>query len=211
MPALLRSYTFWIVAFVILVLAYMASPFIAAAHLADAVRNRNAAAILSRVEKGSLARTLTRQVLRAYLVIHGKEQAASPFAQQIAAGLAANALYPVLHQMTTPEALSELLERGWPGESGQPKPVAKLGIESVSDAFRQLDRASFTGLTHFRMNVDVDGNPQRRLGWRFRLSGLRWKLYAIDLSPEILQEIVRRLPTAERMKIEGPDGGRKVF
>lgn len=211
MPALLRSYTFWIVAFVVLVLAYMASPFITAAHLAEAVRNRDAPAILARVEKGSLARSLTRQVLGAYIAMHHKDQAASPFAMQIANGLAANALYPVLHQMTTPTALAELLEYGWPGDDQRPKPVAKLGIESVSDAFRQLDKATFTGLTRFRMIVDVDGDPKQRLGWRFRLSGLRWKLYAIDLSPELLGAIVGRLPVAERMKIEGPGGTRKVF
>lgn len=211
MPALLRSYIFWIAAFFILVIGYMATPFIAAAHLAEAVRDRDAPAILSRIDKGALGRSLTRQVLRAYLVINGKEQAASPFAQQIATGLAANALFPVLHQMTTPAALSELLERGWPEVEGKARPAARLGIESVGDALGKLGDASFTGLTHFRINVDVDGDPKRRLGWRFRISGLRWKLYAIDLSPEILQDIVARLPTAERMKIEGPDGVRRVF
>lgn len=211
MPALLRSYAFWIATCVVLVLVYMATPFIAAAHLAQAVRDRDTPEILSRIDKGSLGRSLTRQVLRAYLTIHGKDQAASPFTQQIAAGLAANALYPVLNQMTTPEALSELLERGWPVDDGRPKTSAKLGIESISDAFGQIDRATFTGLTHFRMNVDVDGDPLRRLGWRFRISGMRWKLYAIDLSPTILQDIVSRLPTAERMKIQGPGGERKVF
>lgn len=211
MPALLRSYLFWIAVAVILVLAYMATPFMAAAHLAEAVRNRDAPAILARVDKGALGRSLTRQVLRAYLAIHGKEQAASPFAQQIATGLAANALYPVLHQMTTPDALSELLERGWPEEGGKPKPVARLGIDGVSGALAKINDASFTGLTHFRMNVDVDGDPKRRLGWRFRISGFRWKLYAIDLSPEILRDIVARLPVAERMKIEDKGGERRVF
>lgn len=211
MPALLRTYTFWIIAFIALVLAYMATPFIAAAGLAEAVQQRDAPAILARIDKGSLGRSLTRQVIRAYLSIHGKQNGASPFAQQIASGIAANALYPALNQLTTPETLAELLERGWPVEDGKARATASLGIDGVGDAFAHLSNASFTGLTHFRIYLNVDGDPQRRLGWRFRISGMRWKLYAIDLSPTILQDIVARLPTADRMKIEGPAGERKIF
>lgn len=212
MPALLRSYAFWTVAFIILVLAYMASPFIAAARLAEAVRGRDAPAILARIDKGSLGRSITRQVLQAYLATYRKKQALGPFGQQIVAGLAANALYPALHQMTTPDALAQLLERGWPGEGADGlKPAVSLGLSGVADAFRHFDRASFTGLTQFRIDIDIDGDQTRRLGWRFRISGMRWKLYAMDLSPALLQDIVQRLPAADSISIEGPDGRKRAL
>ncbi|MFC0284139.1 DUF2939 domain-containing protein [Camelimonas abortus] len=211
MPALLRSYTFWTVALVVLVLAYMASPFIAAARLAEAVRERDAPAILARVDRGALGRSITRQVLRAWLAAHHKEDALGPFAQQLAAGIAANTLYPALHQMTSPETLAQLLERGWPAEGEGGKAAPRLGLNGVVDAFRHFDRASFTGVSHFRIYIDLDGDPQRRLGWRFRISGLRWKLYAMDLSPALLQDIVQRLPAADGISIEGPDGQKKAL
>ncbi|GGC46670.1 DUF2939 domain-containing protein [Chelatococcus reniformis] len=198
----LRSPWLWCGVAAVLLVAYLISPFVAAAKLAKAVKARDVPAVMARVEAGPLRRSLTRQLVRGYIVLNKKEGELGVLGQQMVMAMAVSLFDPIIEQMTTPAQISELLRKGWPLAKGESVPNdAGIGIGGLRDLLRRLDRAGFIGLTEFRLVVDIDGSPERRLGWRLRLDGLKWKLYAVDLPPQLIKRIVDRLPKADKIKI----------
>lgn len=198
----IRSRWLWAIVAAALLIAYLVSPMLAAAKLARAVKARDVPAVLARVEAGPLRRSLTRQLVRGYIILNKKEGELGVLGQQVAMAMAVSLFDPIIEQMTTPAQIAELLRRGWPLDKDErPQNDAGLTIGGLRDLLRHLDRAGFIGLTEFRAVVDIDGSPERRLGWRLRLDGLTWKLYAVDLPPELIRRIVDRLPKVDKLKL----------
>jgi hypothetical protein len=113
----------------------------------------------------------------------------SPFAQSMAAGVLGIA-NPIVQKLISPEALSELLGRGWPVTVGSDPPPGTVGItERTIGTVWQLFKNSEYGFARFEVSAPSVLPRQQRFRLTFRLLQWRWRLVAVTL-PENIQNLL---------------------
>jgi hypothetical protein len=131
--------------------------------------------------------SLTQQVVAAY--VRRTKINISPFAQSMAAGVLGIA-NPIVQKLISPEALSELLGRGWPVTVGSDPPPGTVGItERTIGTVWQLFKNSEYGFARFEVSAPSVLPRQQRFRLTFRLLQWRWRLVAVTL-PENIQNLL---------------------
>ncbi|MGA0597308.1 DUF2939 domain-containing protein [Enterovirga sp. CN4-39] len=172
---------------VLLWAAYVASPYWALVGLARAIDARDVQAISERVNFRAFRLSLTRQVAAA-----GMGSRSGSADANIAASTLALAAEPLLERIVTPEGVIRLLDEI--GASGRPGPESSArgirldrgALQTVIDLVRASRWRGFRNV-YFSLASKADPNQQSRLQLRF--SRLRWRLVAVDLSPEARQRL----------------------
>ena len=172
---------------VLLWAAYVASPYWALVDLAKAVESHDVQAISERVNFRAFRLSPARQVAAAGM----GSRAGSPDAN-IAASTLAVAAEPLLERIVTPEGVVRLLDEigttGRPGSGSSARGVRldRGALQTVVDLVRASRWRGFRNV-YFSLASKADPDQQSRL--QLRLSRLRWRLVAVDLSPEARQRL----------------------
>ncbi|HEV2605238.1 MAG TPA: DUF2939 domain-containing protein [Microvirga sp.] len=180
--------------------AFMASPFYALHDLARAVEARDANEIAERVNFRALRLSLTKQIVDAYLVAHGRAQEIGASNRNLASAAGASLADPLVRDLLTPEAILDLLDDGWPQAKGGPPPAELAGTRfavdwtSVGEAARLFMASETRGFRKIYMPIPPDRPKAERFTLYWRLSGTTWRLTGVDLPASLQQRLIRELP-----------------
>lgn len=184
---------------VVLLSAYWAWPFVGLRDIAADLQARDSAALSKDVDFASLRRSLTEQIIAAYLRITGRAAQLGIFGTAVASAIGSSVADPLISQIINPENLIDLLNGGT--VSTQFGPVAlktgQLPTVSLSSAWRAWLGAEYR-LDRFSIAVPVSAPRAEQYRLRMQLIQWRWKLTGIDL-PETLrnqlaQELAKKFP-----------------
>ena len=178
------------VALVLLLIAYLAWPFLGLKRIADAIEQRNAAEFIELLDVVELKRSIAAQLVHAHLKLTGRDQNLTPMARNlaVAAGMAIADAYVV--EIVKPEALIDLLKQArtetFAGPSGVP-PV--WGFPNLRNA-QKLLAAEYRG-RNFYIRVPLPAVLRDSYQLRLRLSDWKWKLAGIEMPEAVQQRVVR--------------------
>lgn len=177
------------VTLVILLSVYLASPLIALHSIASAVETRDAVALTERIEFPSLRRSLTKQIVAAYLDLTGKKLPLNALGKRVAVSVAD----PVVARLMTVGALLDLLGKGDAGEKVKlPIDRAPFAPSSSKSLWRLWLNSEYLGRSFY-----VYLPPERSRTEQFRVHLLivrwRWRIVGLDLPEDLKEHLAREL------------------
>lgn len=170
-------------------IAYWASPYVAAARLANAAKRGDIEAIVTRFDVPRMRVSLARQIVRAWPLDQALVAAIDPVARQAAGLVAVTYVDAMISEHFSSEALASALAghgRTVSGSSIKLPSVAAFG--GVWDIF---SRSGFTGPVSFAIDIDAGDGSHARLGFRF--IGGTWRVVSLGLPREVVAEAIRLL------------------
>jgi hypothetical protein len=204
----------------LLLLAYFLWPVVGFYRLASAIESKDSAALANLVDFPALRKSLTKQLVHAYLEMTGKrrEKKQQPklslIERTVAIGMGTSIAEPIVAELVNEKTLLDLLTKG------------RLGLKSgggggggLGDAGPDLSQLAPFGKgtapsawqiwssTEYRCN-DVYaylplGKPRdEQFRVKFTLSGLEWKLSGIELPEPMIMQFVRQLIAQQKGKEE---------
>jgi Protein of unknown function (DUF2939) len=172
-----------VVAVLILIAAYWGWALAGAAQLASAASRGDPEAVMERIDLQPLIRSLSSQIARAYL--DQNPQLQNPPSPRQGVFLNAAAAEMLLRALLTPENIAALLNRGRVGvrNAGGQDAGTVWGMPSLGEAFNArplevLTHSYFNGPLSFVVGLD---SPDGLYRLQMRLSGLTWRLSAVDI------------------------------
>jgi Protein of unknown function (DUF2939) len=172
-----------VVALVILVAAYWSWALAGAAQLASAASRDDAQAVMERVDLQPLIRSLSSQIARAYL--DQNPQLQNPPSPRQGVFLNASAAEMLLRALLTPDNIAALLNQGRVGvlNAGGQDAGTVWGMPPLGEAFNArplqvLTHSYFDGPLSFVVGLI---SPDGLYRLRMRLSGITWRLSAVDI------------------------------
>ena len=155
--------------------------------LVRATETRDIETMTRHVYFDALRRSLTNQVVAAYVRRTGIQ--ISPLAQSMAAA-ALGIADPVVKRLISPEAVSELLVAGWPLTVAPDPPRGTVGITgNTIGSIWQIFGNSEYGLGRFEVSAPASLPSSQRFRLTFWLLQWRWRLVGITL-PEHIQNLL---------------------
>ena len=172
-----------------LFLGWSAWPFFALYDIARAVQASDTARIEQRVDFPSLRRSLSDQIVAAYLRVTGAK-----IERGVVGAFGGGIADAMVGKLVTPEALAGLLREGWPKGvlAGRPPDVAVPNFSELGNIAR-LYAASDYGIGEFRIALPLDAPPERRFRLQLALKNWTWRLAALDLPPALSERLAREL------------------
>jgi hypothetical protein len=174
---------------------YLASPFWAVWDLASAVEGRDAARIANRVNFRALRVSLAKQVVAEAAAAKPGQPGLGPQEAGLAASTIAALGDPLLEQLVSPEGVVGLLDRLSP-DGGRALPNLSSPAGGRGDLWRLMKASRWRGFrnVYFTLPLRRAGAASARL--QLRLGRLKWRLVAIELSPDsrrqLLADLARR-------------------
>lgn len=167
----------------VIALAYLASPFVTAWSIREAVRNGDSAYLATAIDWPGVRETLKPSLGRLALDMPDPADANAPnpgLWKRFKAYMAQSAVDRAIDGYITPEGLPELFK--WrkyyrdniSGEVDEAKTLP-LG-ERVKRAWARVKRAEFTSLTRFEIDMEDKHDATRVYLGKLEFSGLSWKL-----------------------------------
>lgn len=187
-----------IVIVVALVLAaYIGSALYALSHLIAAVRAGNGAAIAAQTDVPRLSRSLSGQIVDAYLERVGATRKVSPMERALVAGYGATVADALVTKMLTPDVLTQALQTGrLPGLDSN-APVTQLPpLPSLHDIniLRLLGRLHLINPVQIAIRTSKASDPDNYAAVVLHREGIQWKLAGIDLSRTARSNLAAGLP-----------------
>ncbi len=172
-----------------LFVAWSAWPLFALYDIARAVQAGDAARIEQRVDFPSLRRSLSDQIIAAYVRVTGMK-----VERGIVGAFGGSVADAMVGKLVTPEALAGLLREGWPKGvlAERPPDVAVPDFTELGNIAR-LYAASDYGIGEFRIALPLDAPPERRFRLQLALKNWTWRLAALDLPPALSERLAREL------------------
>jgi hypothetical protein len=181
------------VALVILIAAYWGWALAGAAQLASAAERGDADAVIERVDLQALIRSLSGQIARAFANENPGLQKLPP--ARLGVFLNASAAEMLLRALLTPDNIAALLSQGRVGVVGAGgKDTETLwGMPSLGEAFQArplqvITHSYFDGPLSFVVGLD---SPDGRYRIHMKLSGLTWRMSAVDVPEPITARLAR--------------------
>lgn len=182
-----------------LLLGYWLSPYVAVARFALAANTGASEEVLARTDIPALRAAFARQIVRTYLSRYPRARGLDPLARQVVASAATAYVDAIIAEHLSGEAIAALLT-----DRGSAAPVGELlgpGLAlprtgGFGDAWMLFRTSGFDGLASFAVTASpkaasADERDAYRL--RFGLSGLRWKLRALELPRAVLARLADEL------------------
>jgi hypothetical protein len=185
--------------FVVLLVAYWAWPFFGLRSLAADLQSRDAAALNEQVDFVRLRRSLTEQIVGAYLRVTGRANKLGAFGTALVSAAGGNIADSWVAEIINPENLIELLEgRSVPTEIGATSfNVGELPSLSFKTALRAWLNTEYW-LNRFSIGLPVDAPAAEQFRLRLQLLDWRWKLTGIEIphkvSDQLAQELAKKYP-----------------
>jgi len=191
-----------IIALAAIVAAYSAWPFFGLYEVVRAAQSADAARLAERVDFPALQRSLSGQIMGAYMRMPG----ARPERSGLILGAAFSLADPLVAKLLTPENIAEVMKTGWSravlGErTAAASDIAGLDADKLGTLW-QLYFDSDYGIGEFRVPVPVGAPAEKQFRIRLALSGWRWRMSGLDI-PHALQdrlalELMRQNDTLEK-------------
>lgn len=168
---------------VIVVTLYIASPFVSAWFIREAVRNGNSDYLAYAIEWPSVRETLKPSIARIALNLPDPEQnpaASSGFWQRLKTTVGQSAVDRIVDTYVTPEGLPQLFTLGktyrnyTSSDAGKSKTTPLL--ERIERTWARVKRAEFTGFTTFEIDMGDKHDPARIYLGKLKLTPVGWKL-----------------------------------
>jgi Protein of unknown function (DUF2939) len=187
----MRKTIFTVVILALAWLGYTAWPLYDIFVLVRAFETRNLETLKRHVYFDSVRRSLSDQIVVAYIQRSGIQV---PSLARAVPGAALAIADPVVAKVISPEALSEFLTIGWPVAVVPDVPRGTVGISSktIGNAW-QVYAASEYGLGRFNVTVPQSVARPQRFGLECKLLQWRWRLTAITLPEAILNLVADEL------------------
>jgi hypothetical protein len=182
-----------IVVSLLLLLVFIAGalwPFTALYDIATKAEAGDAPGVSERIDFGAVRRSLTRQIITAYLRLSKIRIDPSGITTAVAGSVAD----PIVEKMISPEALMDLLRNGWPGAALPDRPAGLAGIGSANFGnWWALFANSEYGLSGFSVALPVEKPAAQQFRIYLALSRQGWKLSGVDLPEEIVTKLTEQL------------------
>ncbi len=186
-----------VIAAVATIATYYGSALYGLTDLADATRARDGAAIVARTDLPRLSRSLSEQIVSAYIKRVEATRRVGAMERMLVGGYGATVADALVSKLLTPENLTELLKSGQPAET---KTLPALsGLPSLTDLQRiniltLLGRMHFINPVKLGIRVSKSSDPEEATSIVLHRSSLTWKLAGIELPGKVLRGIVANLP-----------------
>jgi hypothetical protein len=167
-------------------LGYTAWPLYDLFVLLRAIETRDVETVTQHVYFEEVRKSLTNQVVAAYVRRTGVQ--ISPLVQSMAAA-ALGIADPVVKRLISPDALSELLVVGWPVAVVDPPPGTVGITRSTVGTVWQVFEQSEYGIGRYEVSAPVSLPSRQRFRLTFRLLQWRWRLVGVIL-PEAIQNVL---------------------
>jgi hypothetical protein len=177
-----------------LLLAFLAGaiwPFTALYDIARKAEARDVQGLNERINFPALRRSLTGQIISAYIRISGIN--VSPTG--VTAALAGSIADPIVEKMISPEALAELLRTGWPGAvlpAEQPAGLQGLSPDRLGSAWALFANSNY-GISGFSVSVPADMPVAQQFRIYLSLSKQGWRLSGLDMPEELVNSLTQQL------------------
>ncbi|HEX5033248.1 MAG TPA: DUF2939 domain-containing protein, partial [bacterium] len=102
----------------ILLLAYAIWPVVGFARIASAIEARDGAALAKLVDFRALRKSLTKQIVAAYIELTGKEKQLGLMGKTLAVGIGTSYTEPIVAELLNEQTLIDLLTKGQVGGGG---------------------------------------------------------------------------------------------
>jgi hypothetical protein len=162
---------------------YIASPFVSAWFIREAVRNGNSDYLARAIEWPSVRETLKPSIVRIALNLPDPEEQphASPgLWQRLKTTVGQSAVDRLVDTYVTPEGLPKLftLRKTYRDYTASDADAAKAAplLERIEHAWARVKRAEFTGFTTFEIDMADKQDPARIYLGKLKLTPLGWKL-----------------------------------
>jgi hypothetical protein len=186
-----------VVAIVIIILIYLGSAAFSLAGLIAAAREGDGAAVIKRIDVPALSRSLTNQIVAAYLERIGATRRISPMEKMLVNTFGATVADAMVAKMLTAEKLTQILKTGnldaapgVPNLTGLPA-LADLQSE---DWFSLLGRLSFVQPVLLAIRISKASDPDNYAAVNLHYEGLGWKLSGIVLPKAAVRDLAASLP-----------------
>jgi hypothetical protein len=182
-----------IVVLLVLLLVFGAGaiwPFTALYDIATKAETGDAAGVSERIDFAALRRSLTRQIINAYIRLSGIKVAPGGITAAVAGSIAD----PLVEKLVSPEALIDLLRNGWPGAALPERPpgLAAIGSASFGNWWALFANSEY-GLSGFSVSLPVEKPEAQQFRVYLSLSRQGWKLSGLDLPEEIVTKLTEQL------------------
>lgn len=187
----------WLIGIVVIVVVslviYAGSAVWSAKGLVEAVRSGNGGEILARTDLPRVKRSLTDQILAAYLDRLGAKRPIKPLERMLANTYGASIADALVSKLLTEENLTKLLRTGAVGDVSQNTQVGNLASLANLDAsaLRLLGRISPVKLVEVAILLG-DDRDSGAINLHFEGDG--WKLSGVQLPAAALRALAESLP-----------------
>ena len=182
-----------LVIFLVSLVIYVGSAVWSAKGLVEAARSGSGGEILSRTDVPRLKRSLTDQILAAYLDRLGAKRPVKPLERLLANTYGASVADALVSKMLTEENLTNLLRTGVVANISQNAQFGSLASLASLDtsALRLLGRISPVKLVEFAIML---GDDRDSGGVSLHFEGDGWKLSGVQLPATALRALAESLP-----------------
>jgi Protein of unknown function (DUF2939) len=187
----------WVIGIVVILVVssviYVGSAIWSAKGLVEAARSGNGGEILARTDLPRLKRSLTDQVLAAYLDRLGTKRPIKPLERMLANTYGASVADALISKMLTEENLTKLLQTGTVANISQNAQFGNLASLASLDTstLRLLGRISPVKLVEFAILLG-DDRDSGAINLHFEGDG--WKLSGVQLPATVLRALADLLP-----------------
>ena len=187
----------WVIGIVVILLVssviYVGSAIWSAKGLVEAVRSGNGGEILARTDLPRVKRSLTDQILAAYLDRLGAKRPIKPLERMLANTYGASIADALVSKLLTEENLTRLLRTGAVGDISQNTQFGNLAslANLEPSALRLLGRISPVKLVEFAILLG-DDRDSGSISLHFEGDG--WKLSGVQLPAAALRALAESLP-----------------
>ncbi len=181
----------------ILLLAYAIWPVVGFFRMASAIEAKDAAALGKLVDFKALRKSLTKQILAAYVELTGKEKQLGLLGKTLAVGLGTSYAEPIVAELLNEQTLIDLLSKGeYGGKDGVgaklPPDLAPFSKSALQSGWNTW-WASEYGLGDYYINLPPDKSPDKQFKVKLSLKEWQWKLAGIDLPQPIRIQLAQEL------------------
>lgn len=191
----------------VLLLAYAIWPVVGFARIASAIEAKDGPGLAKLVDFRALRKSLTKQIVAAYIELTGKEKELGLMGKTLAVGIGSSYAEPIVAELLNEQTLIDLLTKGQVGGGGGvgavkvPAELAPFSKSALESGWRTW-WASEYGLGDYYVYLPPDKAPDKQFKVRLSLKDLQWKLTGLDLPQPMRIELAQQLVKQRAEKSE---------
>jgi hypothetical protein len=193
----MRWFIVVVVAFVVLISLYLGSAVFSISQLVEAARAGDGAAVIARTDITALNRSLTYQIVGAYLQRIGATRRISPAERMLVNTYGASIADAMVSKMLTADRLTMILKSGsFDGSEKIPSfsGIAALANLRTDDILGLIGRLNIVKPVLLSIRLSESTDPDSYAAISMHYEGLDWKLAGIDLPRAVVRDLAASLP-----------------
>ncbi len=191
----------WLIAaFLVLCIAiavWLGSAIATVGKIATAARAGDGAGVLARTDVTAIRRSLTEQIVQAYLDRAGETRKVSQIERMVANTYGATITDAMVAKFVTAENLTKLLKQGrFDGADNVPAfaGVPTLGDLTTGDIFGMVGRIGFIQPVLLSVRISPSADPQLAARIYMHLDGSGWRLAGFEMPKAVVRQIAASIP-----------------